>query len=45
MHWKKATFVIIIIFLLFLFVSDWTSCRGLCGATQKQNSTYIFYLY
>jgi hypothetical protein len=42
MHWKKATLVIIIAILLFFIVSDWTSCKGLCGTTQIKNSQLLF---
>jgi|AntAceMinimDraft_4_1070372.scaffolds.fasta_scaffold183006_1 hypothetical protein len=42
MRWKRATLVIIIILLLFMVVSDWTSCKGSCGSSQIHNSQQIF---
>lgn len=42
MHWKRATFTIGVIGLLFFVVWDWIACKGTCGAFQKQMSLYIF---
>jgi hypothetical protein len=44
MHWKRTTFVILILGALFFVVWDWVSCQGMCGAAQQQASLYIFLL-
>jgi len=42
MHWKRTTFVIIILGILFFVLWDWIACQGICGYSQKQTSLYIF---
>jgi uncharacterized RDD family membrane protein YckC len=44
MHWKKKTFVLIIAFLIFFVVREWTYCQGMCWSSQRFNSNVIFWL-
>lgn len=44
MHWKKKTFVLIVAFLIFFVVREWTVCQGMCWSSQRFNSNLIFWL-
>lgn len=42
MHWKRTSFVLLILGLLFFVIWNQIACKGICGAYQKNMSFIIF---
>lgn len=42
MHWKRTTFVLLVLGLLFFVIWNQVACKGICGVYQKNMSFFIF---